>query len=94
MELRALSTYKPKDLKFRVTNWGSDIFWFQRFPKDKVKVKKLLQLADAYSADCERDVMLARNLRITDQIMPVIPNAGGVPRPTLRFLDSPQERVM
>ena len=75
--LRALSTGKPKGLKFLVTNWGSDIFWFQRFPKHKVKLQKLLRLADVYSAECERDVVLARNLGFTGQAMPVIPNAGG-----------------
>ena len=75
--LRAIRKGKPGGLKFIVTNWGSDIFWFQRFPKHKVKLQKLLQLADAYSAECERDVGLARNLGFTGQAMPVIPNAGG-----------------
>jgi hypothetical protein len=75
--LRALSNQKPKSLKFMVTNWGSDIFWFQRFPKHKAKLQELLQLADAYSAECERDVVLARSLGFTGQVMPVIPNAGG-----------------
>jgi hypothetical protein len=75
--LRALSAGRPKDLKLLVTNWGSDIFWFQRFPKHKVKLQKLMKLADVYSAECERDVLLARNLGFTGQAMPVIPNAGG-----------------
>ena len=75
--LRAMSTGKPKGLKLLVTNWGSDIFWFQRFPKHKVKLQKLMKLADVYSAECERDVVLARNLGFTGQAMPVIPNAGG-----------------
>jgi len=75
--LRALSAGKPKNLKLLVTNWGSDIFWFQRFPKHKVKLQKLMKLADVYSAECERDVVLARNLGFTGQAMPVIPNAGG-----------------
>jgi len=74
---RALSKVKPKGLKLMVTNWGSDIFWFQRFPEHKTKLQKLLQLADAYSAECERDVVLARNLGFTGHAMPVIPNAGG-----------------
>jgi hypothetical protein len=77
VSLRALSTYKPKDLKSMVTNWGSDIFWFQRFPKHEATLRKLLKLADVYSAECERDVALARNLGFTGQDMPVIPNAGG-----------------
>jgi len=75
--LRALSAGKPKGLKLLVTNWGSDIFWFQRFPKHKAKLQNLLRLADVYSAECERDVVLARNLGFTGQAMPVIPNAGG-----------------
>jgi hypothetical protein len=77
VSLRALSKEKPKSLKFMVTNWGSDIFWFQRFPKHKVKIQKLMKLADDYSAECERDVLLARDLGFTGQAMPVIPNAGG-----------------
>jgi len=75
--LRALSTGKRKSARLLVTNWGSDIFWFQRFPKHKAKLEKLLQLADVYSAECERDVVLARNLGFTGQAMQVIPNAGG-----------------
>jgi hypothetical protein len=77
LALRGLSGEKPKDLKLLVTNWGSDIFWFQRFPKHKTKLQKLMKLADVYSAECERDVVLARNLGFTGQAMPVIPNAGG-----------------
>ena len=77
LAVRALSSGKPKGLKLLVTNWGSDIFWFQRFPKHKAKLEKLLQLADLYSAECERDVVLARNLGFAGQAMPVIPNAGG-----------------
>ena len=75
--LRALSTGKRKSARLLVTNWGSDIFWFQRFPKHKAKLENLLQLADVYSAECERDVVLARNLGFTGHAMPVIPNAGG-----------------
>ena len=39
--LRGLSAGKPKGLKLLATNWGSDIFWFQRFPKHKAKLEKL-----------------------------------------------------
>ena len=46
-------------------------------PKHKAQLQKLLQLADVYSAECERDVVLARNMGFTGQAMPVIPNAGG-----------------
>lgn len=77
LSLKALSAGKPKGLRLMVTNWGSDIFWFQRFPKHKAKLQKLLELADIYSAECERDILLARNLGFSGVTMPVIPNAGG-----------------
>jgi glycosyltransferase involved in cell wall biosynthesis len=77
VSLRALSKYKSDGLRFIATNWGSDIFWFQRFPKHRAKLQALLKLADAYSAECHRDVALARELGFTGEALPVIPNAGG-----------------
>jgi glycosyltransferase involved in cell wall biosynthesis len=41
------------------------------------KIEKLLQLAGVYSAECERDIILARNLGFTGLAIPVMPNAGG-----------------
>lgn len=60
-----------------VTNYGSDIFWFSRFPRHRRKLQTLLRLSNAYSCECERDVELARNLGFTGRVMPVLPNAGG-----------------
>jgi glycosyltransferase involved in cell wall biosynthesis len=68
---------KKSSAKLIATNWGSDIFWFQRFPKHRVKLESLLRLSDFYSAECARDVQLARELGFTGTAMPVIPNAGG-----------------
>ncbi len=62
---------------FIATNYGSDIFWFQQFPKHLAKIKKLLARADRYSAECNRDVELAKNYGFTGEVMPVFPNAGG-----------------
>jgi hypothetical protein len=59
------------------TNWGSDIFWFQQFPKHREKLKQLLSVADYYSCECNRDVQLAKSLGFSGHVMPVIPNAGG-----------------
>ncbi len=63
--------------KLIATNWGSDIFWFQQFPKHRDKLKRLLSVADFYSCECNRDVALAKSLGFQGQVMPVIPNAGG-----------------
>jgi glycosyltransferase involved in cell wall biosynthesis len=62
---------------FIATNYGSDIFWFQQFPKHLDKIKKLLARADRYSAECNRDVELAKKYGFTGEVMPVFPNAGG-----------------
>ena len=64
-------------MRLILTNYGSDIFWFSRFPKHREKLSRLLALADAYSCECERDVRLAKELGFSGQVMPVFPNAGG-----------------
>jgi glycosyltransferase involved in cell wall biosynthesis len=64
--------------KVFITNWGSDIYWFQQFPKHKNKIVQLLNLADMYSAECQRDIEIVRSLGYTGITMPVIPNSGGI----------------
>ncbi|BDQ00524.1 hypothetical protein AKACHI_08600 [Aquiluna sp. KACHI24] len=68
---------RSRPFKLMVTNWGSDIFWFQQFPQHLAKLKQLLKIADYYSAECSRDVALAKRLGFVGKAMPVIPNAGG-----------------
>lgn len=63
--------------KLTVTNWGSDIFFFQNEKSHKIKIMELLQIADQYSAECDRDYALAKNLGFNGVNLPVIPNAGG-----------------
>ena len=65
--------------KFIATNYGSDIYWFQQFPKHLEKIKSVLERADRYSAECERDVQLALGYGFKGRVLPVIPNAGGIP---------------
>ena len=64
---------------FIATNYGSDIYWFQQFPKHLARIKSVLDRADRYSAECERDVQLALGYGFKGQVLPVIPNAGGIP---------------
>ena len=68
---------RVQNSKILVTNWGSDIFWFQRDPRHRQKLKRLLRLAHAYACECQRDVALALSLGFKGEIMPVLPNAGG-----------------
>jgi glycosyltransferase involved in cell wall biosynthesis len=74
-----LGTKLPPNLpKVFITNWGSDIYWFQQFPKHKQKIIQLLKIASFYSAECHRDIDIVRQLGYTGKTMPVIPNSGGI----------------
>jgi len=76
-----------------VTNWGSDIFWYQRFPRHHSKILTILQMADIYSAECQRDVEIVRQLGFTGVVQPVIPNSGGINLDELdQQLKPPSER--
>jgi len=68
----------PNLPKVFITNWGSDIYWFQQFPKHKQKIIKLLNIASFYSAECQRDIEIVRQLGYAGKTMPVIPNSGGI----------------
>ena len=67
------------DNQFIATNYGSDIYWFQQFPKHLERIKSVLDRADRYSAECERDVQLALGYGFKGEVLPIIPNAGGIP---------------
>jgi len=66
--------HKPK---FILTNWGSDIFYFQSIPDHLERIKSALKVADLYSAECKRDYLLAKLHGFSGQELPCIPNAGG-----------------
>ncbi|MEN9967390.1 MAG: hypothetical protein RL036_623 [Actinomycetota bacterium] len=74
----ALRQYKVPTT-FIATCYGSDIFWFQKFPKHLAKIRRVLSRADFYSAECDRDVALATKYGFSGTVLPTIPNAGGIP---------------
>ena len=61
-----------------VTNWGSDIYWFQKFPKHRQEIRSLLERSDYYSSECLRDQSLASEHGFKGTFFPVVPNAGGL----------------
>ncbi len=60
-----------------VTNYGSDIQYFQNIPEHQDKIRSVLSKADFYSAECQRDYESALKLGFKGQFLPCIPNAGG-----------------
>jgi glycosyltransferase involved in cell wall biosynthesis len=63
--------------KWLATNWGSDIYYYRKFPDHLEQISRLLQNVDYYSCECERDVGLARELGLKAPSLPVLPNSGG-----------------
>ena len=63
--------------KIIVTNWGSDIYFFQNDEVELLKIKSTLARADIYSGECERDYALATKYGFKGEFLPCIPNAGG-----------------
>ncbi len=71
------SKYNSKFPKWIATNWGSDIYYFGRFPEHEEKIREVLSGCDYYSCECQRDVFLAKQFGFTGVTLPVYPNAGG-----------------
>ena len=42
-----------------ISNWGSDIYWYQQFPRHRKRLKKLMEISSHYSCECRRDIELA-----------------------------------
>lgn len=76
--LSALSkaSYKPK---WWVSNWGSDISLFGRFPKSRDQIEAVLRRVDYYSSESQRDDLLATRLGFKGRILERTPFCSGVP---------------
>lgn len=59
-----------------LTPYGSDIYWFQRFTNHMPRIRALLARADAMSAECRRDEILATKYGFQGLFGPRIPAFG------------------
>jgi len=71
-----------------LTIWGSDLFWFRQFPRHKKKLKETLLLVDDLALECERDVVIARDLGYKGRVIPPFPITGGYDIETLSRIAS------
>lgn len=81
---------RPKP-KLLITNYGSEIVWFKQFPSHLKKLKELMQIADAFSAECSRDVQLAKEIGFAGEVMITIPVSGGIDKNQLASQSNLQE---
>jgi glycosyltransferase involved in cell wall biosynthesis len=64
--------------KILLTPYGSDISWYQSYPKHLKKIEKLLSLADGLSSECRRDELLAIKYGFKGTLLPRIPAFGSI----------------
>jgi len=58
--------------------WGSDLFWFQRFPKHGKKIGSVLKKVDLLIMECHRDQALAISLGFRGKFYANMPATGGM----------------
>jgi glycosyltransferase involved in cell wall biosynthesis len=76
--LKAKEFHGPGFPKWLATNWGSDIYYYRQFESHRSQISRLLSNLDYYSCECLRDVGMARELGLQAEVMPVMPNTGGL----------------
>lgn len=67
-----------RSVKLLLTPYGSDIYWFQQFDRHLQKIKELLSHANAISAECRRDELLALKYGFNGVFTPRIPAFGSI----------------
>jgi len=59
------------------SNWGSDTFLYHKQPNHHSRLSAVMQRADAYLAECERDQATAQALGYRGPLFPALPASGG-----------------
>ena len=59
------------------TAWGSDIFFFGQQPEHAKRIRTVLAGCDYFTADCQRDVALAKKFGFEGEVLGVFPGPGG-----------------
>jgi glycosyltransferase involved in cell wall biosynthesis len=74
---RALNGVKVKP-QVILSIWGSDLFWFQRFPKHRTRIKSVLNKVDLLVTECHRDREFALTLGFKGEFSESMPATGGM----------------
>ncbi len=76
-------------IKWLYSCWGSDLYYYQRFPIHLKKIKQVLQRVDYLHTDCQRDYILAKKLGFSGKHVGVIPGGTGYNLKELEFYKLP-----
>lgn len=64
-------------IKWVYSCWGSDLFYYQNFPKKNIQIKAALQRINYIHTDCLRDYTIAKQLGFNGKHLAVIPGGTG-----------------
>ncbi len=78
LALAARAGYAGRFPPLIISNYGSDLYLYGRLAEHQERLRALLQAADYYTCECERDVALARALGLRGEVLGVLPNGGGL----------------
>ena len=67
--------FKPKVI---LSIWGSDLFWFQRFPTHHKKIGSVMNKVDLLVVECQRDRELALTFGFKGRFFESMPATGGM----------------
>ena len=64
--------------RWLVSNWGSDIYLYRKLKDHEPRLRRIAEAADAYIAECHRDVGVIRQMGFRGRLLPTMPASGGV----------------
>jgi hypothetical protein len=60
-----------------VSNWGSDVFLYEKLAEHRPVLTELVRRADAIASECRRDIAIVRALGFQGERLFVLPASGG-----------------
>jgi glycosyltransferase involved in cell wall biosynthesis len=88
---RNLSSKVRSTYRLALTLFGSDLFWFTRFDRDRHLLQRLLPDIDILAAECVRDIKMAMELGFAGDVAPLSPVSGGLSPSRISKPDNDQD---
>lgn len=76
--LRAFEKFQTQLPKLWVTNYGSELSWYLPRRLHSARLRRLLGIADYFSAECTRDYRLAEAAGFSGTALPCLPVSGSL----------------
>ena len=89
LTLKALARLPDRRPIWIATNYGSDISLLGGEPEHAALIREIVSGCDYYSAECHRDVGLAREFGLRKPVFVICPNSGGIDIELTRGLRTP-----